>query len=95
MIACARSMSAGSSASRLRSIGASVSITRRTVSSTLDPAAAAAQDGQDKPVTVKQVAKNVGNETKRVYKRSEKTVRKDYDVIEGSHRITITTDQAF
>jgi hypothetical protein len=33
-------------------------------------------DKSDKPVTVKQVAKNVGNESKRVYRRSEKAVSK-------------------
>ena len=43
----------------------------------LPAARAGAQDTtKHKPATVKQVAKNVGNESKRVYKRSEKTVRK-------------------
>lgn len=45
----------------------------------LPAARAAAQDParkDDKPNTVKQIAKNVQDESKRVYKRSEKTVRK-------------------
>ncbi len=49
------------------------------------PSAAAAQD---KPVTVKQVAKNVGNETKRVSKRSAKTVKKGYKDTEAQTRRT-------
>jgi chromosome segregation and condensation protein ScpB len=49
------------------------------------PTAAAAQD---KPVTVKQVAKNVGKETKRVSKRSAKAVKKGYKDTEKQTRRT-------
>ncbi len=49
------------------------------------PTAAAAQD---KPVTVKQVAKNVGNETKRVSRRTAKTVKKGYKDTEKQTRRT-------
>ena len=52
------------------------------------PAASSTAAAQDKPVTVKQVAKNVGNETKRVSKRSAKAVKKGYKDTEKQTRRT-------
>lgn len=55
----------------------------------LPAARAGAQDTTGhKPVTVKQVAKNVGHESTRVYKRSEKAVRKAGNDTEAQARRT-------
>ena len=59
---------------RLASLAAALTLAVGAASAL--PAAAFAQDPQDKPVTPRQVAKNVHAESKRVYKRSEKAVRK-------------------
>jgi hypothetical protein len=65
-----------SSLVRLTALAATVTALVTGGARTATAQSGASQDKDDKPVTPRQVGKNVQAESKRVYKRSEKAVRK-------------------